>query len=61
MIARRAFLAASAALAAFPRAAFAAVSRLALTGSFEQGSLVLGKVDAGSRIALSHCDRRHDG
>lgn len=52
MIARRAFLAASAALAACPRAAFAAASRLALTGSFEQGSLVLGKVDAGTRIAI---------
>jgi murein DD-endopeptidase MepM/ murein hydrolase activator NlpD len=52
MIARRAFLAASAALAAYPRAAFAVASRLALTGSFDQGGLVLGKVDAGSRIAI---------
>lgn len=52
MIARRAFLAASAALAACPRAAFAAVSRLALTGSFEQGSLILGKTEAGTRTAI---------
>jgi murein DD-endopeptidase MepM/ murein hydrolase activator NlpD len=52
MIARRAFLAASAALAACPRAAFAAVSRLALTGSFEQGSLILGKTEAGARTAI---------
>jgi hypothetical protein len=51
MIAGRAFLAASAALAAYPCAAFASVSRLALTGSFEQGNLVLGKTEADARIA----------
>ncbi|HWE05242.1 MAG TPA: M23 family metallopeptidase [Rhizomicrobium sp.] len=52
MIARRAFLAASVALAGYPRAAFGAASRLALTGSFEQGSLVVGKTEAGARIAI---------
>jgi murein DD-endopeptidase MepM/ murein hydrolase activator NlpD len=52
MIARRAFIAASAALAVCPRAALSAISRLAVTGSLEQGSLAFGKTEAGARIAI---------
>lgn len=49
MIDRRVFLASSAALAALPRAAFAQ-ARLTLTGTLEQGSLVVGHVEPGAKV-----------
>ncbi|HEY2445971.1 MAG TPA: M23 family metallopeptidase [Rhizomicrobium sp.] len=52
MIARREFLALSAAFASLSPAAFAQTPRLALSGSLEQGSLVLGKSEASARITL---------
>ena len=52
MIARRAFLAASAAALACPAAAFAQASRLAFTGSLEQGGLVVGTAERGARVTL---------
>ena len=52
MIPRRDFLAASVAVCVLPRAAFAEISRLSLAGSLEQGSLVIGKADAGARITI---------
>lgn len=52
MIGRRAFLAIAAAAAACPRAVFAQPSRLAFTGSLEQGSLVVGKVEPGATVML---------
>lgn len=53
MIARRAFLAASAAFVVFPRAAFAQSTRLAFAGSLEQGGLVIGKTDSGARVTYN--------
>ena len=50
MIARREFLAASAASLACGRAAFAQVSRLTLGGSLEQGSLVIGRSEPGAHV-----------
>jgi murein DD-endopeptidase MepM/ murein hydrolase activator NlpD len=52
MIARRAFLAVVAAASACPRAVFAQTSRLAFTGSLEQGSLVVGKASVGAHVTL---------
>ncbi|HEY3777512.1 MAG TPA: M23 family metallopeptidase [Rhizomicrobium sp.] len=52
MIARRAFLATAVAAAACPRTVFAQTSRLAFTGSLEQGSLVVGRAAAGARVAI---------
>jgi murein DD-endopeptidase MepM/ murein hydrolase activator NlpD len=51
VIHRRVFLAASAALAALPRAAFAQ-TRMMLKGPLEQGSLVLGKSEVGASVKL---------
>ncbi|MGH6879259.1 MAG: M23 family metallopeptidase [Rhizomicrobium sp.] len=53
MIARRAFLAASAAALACARTAFAQTSRLVFTGSLEQGSLVLGRTEAGAHVTYN--------
>jgi len=52
MIDRRWLLAVSPVVIAFPYTAFAQPSRLALTGSLEQGSLVQGKADVGTKIVL---------
>jgi murein DD-endopeptidase MepM/ murein hydrolase activator NlpD len=53
MIARRVFLAATAAAAACPRVVLAeTTSRLVFTGSLEQGSLVIGKTLAGAHVTL---------
>jgi murein DD-endopeptidase MepM/ murein hydrolase activator NlpD len=52
MIARRAFLAATAALAAYPRALLAQTPRLIVTSSLEQGSLVVGKAELGAHVTL---------
>ncbi|MGH6889177.1 MAG: M23 family metallopeptidase [Rhizomicrobium sp.] len=51
MIGRRAFLAA-AAVAACPRIVLADPARLAFVGSLEQGSLVIGRTQAGARITV---------
>jgi murein DD-endopeptidase MepM/ murein hydrolase activator NlpD len=51
VIHRRLFLATSAALAALPRAAFAQ-ARMVLSGKLEQGSLVVGKSEAGASVRL---------
>lgn len=51
MIARRAFLAASAASFACPGVAFAQPARLSFAGSLEQGSLVVGTSQPGARVA----------
>jgi murein DD-endopeptidase MepM/ murein hydrolase activator NlpD len=52
MIARRVFLAAAATSAALPRALFAAGSRLTFSGSLEQGSLVIGRTEAGTKVTV---------
>jgi murein DD-endopeptidase MepM/ murein hydrolase activator NlpD len=52
MIERRAFLAGAAALASLPLPAFAQSSRIALSGAMEQGSLCVGKTDAGAKITI---------
>ena len=52
MIGRREFLAVSAAAFALPRAAFAVNEHLALSGTLEQGSLVVGKTAPGTRLTL---------
>lgn len=51
MIARRGFLLAATVLA-LPRVAQAAVSRLTLSGTFEQGALVVGRVPPGTKLTL---------
>ena len=53
MIARREFLAAAAAFAAFSRCAFAQPTRLAFAGSLEQGGLVIGKTESGARVTYN--------
>jgi murein DD-endopeptidase MepM/ murein hydrolase activator NlpD len=52
MMQRRVFLAGAAALATLTRAAWADTTRIALTGAMEQGSLAVGKTDAGARISI---------
>lgn len=52
MIARRAFLAAIATAVAYPRTILAQSSRLSVTGSLEQGSLVVGKTEPGGHVML---------
>jgi len=52
MIQRRLFLAGAAALATVSRAAWAEASRISLAGAMEQGSLVVGKTDSGTRITI---------
>jgi murein DD-endopeptidase MepM/ murein hydrolase activator NlpD len=52
VIERRLFLAASAALTALPRFAFAQTSRTTLGGSAMQGGLAVGKTEAGAAIML---------
>lgn len=52
MIGRRLFLAASAALTALPRFAFAQASRTMLGGSTTQGGLAVGKTEAGAALML---------
>ena len=52
MIERRAVLAGAAALATLPGFAWAQNSRIALSGAMEQGSLCIGKTEAGARITI---------
>jgi murein DD-endopeptidase MepM/ murein hydrolase activator NlpD len=52
MIRRRFFLAGAASLLALPGRVFAAPSRLALSGTLEEGSLVVGKTAQGTKITL---------
>lgn len=52
MIARRAFIAGSAAMLACSRAAFAQDSKLSFSGALEQGSLVIGKTQAGANVTV---------
>jgi murein DD-endopeptidase MepM/ murein hydrolase activator NlpD len=52
MIPRRTFVGAAIGLAALPRNLFAASSRLVLSGSLEQGALVVGKSPPGSKLLL---------
>lgn len=52
MIERRAFLASSLVSVVFARTAFSQTSRLSFSGSLEQGSLVVGKAQAGARVAI---------
>jgi murein DD-endopeptidase MepM/ murein hydrolase activator NlpD len=52
MIHRRAFVAATVALSALPRFAFAQATRIALSGSMQQGGLVIGKTEAGARVSV---------
>jgi murein DD-endopeptidase MepM/ murein hydrolase activator NlpD len=52
MIERRAFCVASAAAVVFSRSVFSQTSRLAFAGSLEQGSLVIGKTEPGTRITV---------
>jgi murein DD-endopeptidase MepM/ murein hydrolase activator NlpD len=52
MIERRAFLAYSSAAVVFSRAALSQISRILLSGSLEQGSLVLGKAEPGARVTV---------
>lgn len=52
MIARRAFLAAGAAMLALPRCAHAAETRLSLSAVLEQGSLVVGKAPGATRVSI---------
>jgi murein DD-endopeptidase MepM/ murein hydrolase activator NlpD len=52
MIQRRAFLAATAIAATCPRALLAQPSRLVISSSLDQGSLVVGKVEAGAHVTL---------
>src|SRR5258706_597633 len=47
---RRSVLAATAALIAVPALAFAASSRITLTGALKQGGLVLGKTEPGASV-----------
>ena len=52
MISRRWLLASGAALAAAPFAARAEASRIVLTGSMEQGSLIVGRTEPHARVAF---------
>lgn len=52
MMNRRSFLAATAAILALPRRATGQQPRYALEGELRQGELVIGKTEAGTRIAL---------
>jgi len=52
MIERRWFLVAGAAALASPYFAFAQASRLSFVGSLEQGSLIVGKAQAGARVTI---------
>ena len=52
MIHRRAFLASSAALVAVPRIGFAQASRIVLTGSMQQGGLVVGRTEIGAKVSV---------
>jgi murein DD-endopeptidase MepM/ murein hydrolase activator NlpD len=52
MICRRTFLSCAAASVALPRWAFAAPSRLTLSGSLAEGGLVVGKTEPGSVLTL---------
>lgn len=53
MIARRAFLAGTAAAFACSRAAFAQPTRISLSGALEQGSLAIGKTEAGASVTIN--------
>ena len=53
MIERRAFLVAGAAALAWPYFALAQTGRLSFLGSLEQGSLVIGKAEAGARVTVN--------
>jgi murein DD-endopeptidase MepM/ murein hydrolase activator NlpD len=52
MIRRRAFLAGAIGACALPGQILAALSRLTLAGSLEQGSLVVGRTEAGTKLTL---------
>ena len=52
MIARRAFIAGTAAAFACSRAAFAQPARVSLWGALEQGSLAIGKTEAGASVTV---------
>jgi murein DD-endopeptidase MepM/ murein hydrolase activator NlpD len=52
MIHRRAFVAGTAALSALPRFGFAQTPRIALSGSMEQGGLIVGKTEAGAKVSV---------
>lgn len=52
MIARRAFLAGSAAALACSRAVLAQPERLSFSGAMEQGSLVVGKTESGASVTI---------
>jgi murein DD-endopeptidase MepM/ murein hydrolase activator NlpD len=52
MIRRRTLLASAAAMIALPRVVLAAPSRLTLSGTLEEGSLVIGKTVAGAKLTL---------
>jgi len=54
VIGRRAFLAGTAAAFACSPAAFAQPSRISLSGPLEQGSLVVGKTDAGASVTVDN-------
>src|SRR5947209_14927375 len=52
MIARRVFIVASASAIVFSRSASSQASRFSFAGSLEQGSLVIGKAEAGARVTV---------
>lgn len=54
MIARRAFIAGSAAALACTHAVFAQPSRITFSGALEQGSLAIGKTDAGASVTVDN-------
>lgn len=56
MILRRNFLVSAAAFAALPRLASAADSRVSFSAMLEQGSLVVGKAEAGARVSVDGKD-----
>jgi murein DD-endopeptidase MepM/ murein hydrolase activator NlpD len=53
VIERRALIAATAAVLACPRAAFAQPSRLTVSGPLDQGSLVIGRTEAGASVTVN--------
>ena len=52
MISRRSLLASSAVFATVPLIARASASRLSLTGTMEQGSLIVGRTEPGARVTF---------
>jgi murein DD-endopeptidase MepM/ murein hydrolase activator NlpD len=54
VIVRRAFLAGTAAALACSRAAFAQPTRISFSGPLEQGSLVVGKTEAGTSVTVDN-------